>query len=200
LAVRVIVTALPGSGKTTTIKKVVEKMPSLSVVNFGDLMFEEAAKLYGIAHRDEMRKKLVLKDYQRLQMSAAERIAKMNHVVVDTHSVIKTPFGYYPGLPSEAVQVMNPHLIVFIECRPEDILSRRLKDATEGVDRRRETDSVEVIEADQQMGKLFVAAAANTAACYLKVVSLRYEQRRPFEHAEAAAEEIVQTIKSLSSI
>uniref|UniRef100_A0A7J3G5A0 Adenylate kinase n=1 Tax=Caldiarchaeum subterraneum TaxID=311458 RepID=A0A7J3G5A0_CALS0 len=197
---KVIVTALPGSGKTTTIKKVVEKMPSLVVVNYGDLMFEEASKLYGISHRDDMRKKLGLRDYQRLQMSAAERIEAMNNVVVDTHSVIKTPFGYYPGLPSEAVRIMNPHLIVFLDCRPEDILSRRLKDVAEGVDRKRETESVEAIEADQQMSKFFVAAAANTAACYLKVVSLRYEQRRPFEHAEAAAEEIVQTIKSLSSI
>ncbi|BAJ51264.1 adenylate kinase [Candidatus Caldarchaeum subterraneum] len=197
---KVIVTALPGSGKTTTVKKVVEKMPSLVVINYGDLMFEEASKLYGISHRDDMRKKLGLRDYQRLQKSAAERIAAMDNVVVDTHSVIKTPFGYYPGLPSEAVRIMNPHLIVFLDCRPEDILSRRLKDVAEGVDRKRETESVEAIEADQQMGKFFVAAAANTAACYLKVVSLRYEQKRPYEHAEAAAEEIVQAIKSLSNV
>jgi len=192
-----VVTALPGSGKTTTLKKFVEIMPDMSVVNYGDLMFEEAKKNYGIVHRDEMRERLGLRDYQRLQRLAAEKISAMKNVVVDTHSVIKTPFGYYPGLPGEAVRIMSPELIVFIECRSEDILNRRLKDLTSGVDRKRETSSLEEIERDQQVGKQFVVAAANAASCYLKIVSLTYPESRPFEHAEVAAEQIATAIKNI---
>lgn len=194
---KVIVTALPGSGKTTTLKKLVEFLPEIKVVNYGDLMFEEASKIYGVAHRDEMRKNLRLKDYQMLQLKAAEKIAKMDNVVVDTHSVIKTPNGYYPGLPSEAVRIISPDLIVFIECRPVDILNRRLKDLTNGVGRIRETASLEEIELDQHVGKQFVIAAANAASCYLKILSLTYPESRPFEHAETAAEQIAQIIKSI---
>lgn len=192
-----IVTALPGSGKTTTLKKLVEILPEISVVNYGDLMFEEASRHYGIVHRDEMRKSLGLREYQRLQRLAAEKISSMKNIVVDTHSVIKTPFGYYPGLPGEAVRTMAPDLIVFIECRPEDILSRRLKDLTSGVDRKRETPSLQEIEQDQQVGKQFVTAAANAAACYLKIVSLTYPESRPFEHAEVAAQQIAEVIKNI---
>lgn len=194
---KVIVTALPGSGKTTTLKKLVGLMPEIKIVNYGDLMFEEASKTYGITHRDEMRKRLGLRDYQRLQLKAAEKIASMDNVVVDTHSVIKTPTGYYPGLPSDAVRLISPDLIVFIESRPEDILNRRMKDLTGGVDRKRETASIEEIGFDQSVGKQFVIAAANAAACYLKIVSMNYPESRPYEHAEAAAEQIAQTIKNI---
>ncbi|MCS7110221.1 MAG: adenylate kinase [Candidatus Caldarchaeum sp.] len=197
---KAVVTALPGSGKTTTLKKLVDLLPSVKIVNYGDLMFEEASKGYGITHRDEMRKRLKLRDYQKLQLKAAERIASMHDVVVDTHSVIKTPSGYYPGLPSEAVRIISPDLIVFIECRPEDILNRRLRDLTGGVDRMRETASLEEISFDQSVGKQFVVAAANAAACYLKIVSLNYPESRPFEHADAAAEQIAQTMKSIMGL
>ncbi|MCS6784662.1 MAG: adenylate kinase [Candidatus Caldarchaeum sp.] len=197
---KTVVTALPGSGKTTTLKRLVELLPSVKIVNYGDLMFEEASKGYEITHRDEMRKRLKLRDYQQLQLKAAEKIASMDDVVVDTHSVIKTPSGYYPGLPSDAVRIISPDLIVFIECRPEDILNRRLKDLTGGVDRRRETASIEEISYDQSVGKQFVVAAANAAACYLKIVNLNYPESRPFEHADAAAEQIAQTMKSIMGL
>ncbi len=192
---KTIVTALPGSGKTTTLKKLVEIMPEAKVINFGDIMFEEAARNYGIVHRDDMRKMLCLKDYQKLQLQAAEKIAGLeNIVVVDTHSVIKTSSGYYPGLPSDVVKIIKPDLIVYIESRPEDIIERRMKDAEMGVGRKRETSTVEEIMKDQQVGREFAVAAANAAMCYLKIIDLTYPQKYPFQHSEDAARQIAQAI------
>jgi len=196
--VKIIVTALPGSGKTTTLKKLVDMMPEVRVVNYGDIMLEEAARNYGILHRDDMRKMLGLHDYQRLQLMAAEKIAVMeNIVVVDTHSVIKTTSGYYPGLPADAVKIIKPDVIVYIESRPEDIAERRMKDNISGAGRKRDSSTLEEIMLDQQVGRQFVVAAANSAMCYLKIISLTYPQSYPFQHAEEAARQIAQTINDV---
>ncbi|MEM2237197.1 MAG: adenylate kinase [Candidatus Caldarchaeum sp.] len=194
---KTVVTALPGSGKTTTLKKLVEIMPDVRVVNFGDIMFEEAARSYGIVHRDDMRRMLSLPDYQKLQLMAAEKIAVMANVVVDTHSVIKTSSGYYPGLPSEVVKIIKPDLIVYIESRPEDIAERRMRDDLAGAGRKREASTLEEIILDQQVGRQFVVAAANAAMCYLKIISLDYPQTYPFQHAEDAARQIAQAINEV---
>ncbi|MCS6770252.1 MAG: adenylate kinase [Candidatus Caldarchaeum sp.] len=192
----VIVTALPGSGKTTTLKKLAEILPDVSVVNFGDIMFEEAANRYEVKHRDDMRKILGLHDYQLLQITAAQKIASFNKtVVVDTHSVIKSNSTYYPGLPDEVVKLIRPEAIVYMEFRPEDIVERRLKDAAAGVGRKREASDVAEVAFDQSVGRQFVVAAANAAMCYLKIISLNYPQAYPFQHAEDAAKQIAQTIE-----
>jgi adenylate kinase len=75
--VKIIVTAVPGAGKSTILKRVVEKIPSIKIVNFGDIMLEEASKRFGINDRDELRKKLNFKDYKILQEDAAKIIAGM---------------------------------------------------------------------------------------------------------------------------
>ena len=141
VGIKIFVVALPGSGKSTTLKKLSEVFPEAKVVNFGDLMYEEACSLYGIKHRDDMRRMLTLKDYRELQVRAAKKIAGMDGVVViDTHSIIKTPWGFYPGLPSEVVRIVKPDVVVHLEYRPEDIRERRMKDVGE---RKREVDSLE---------------------------------------------------------
>ncbi|MEM4346799.1 MAG: adenylate kinase, partial [Candidatus Caldarchaeum sp.] len=190
--------ALPGSGKTTTIRKVAEIIPDVRVVNFGDLMFEEAASRYGVKHRDEMRRILGLRDYQRLQIAAAEKIASLDDtVIIDTHSVIKSGSSYYPGLPDEVVKLIKPEVIVYMEFRPEDIVERRMKDLAAGVGRRREVSSIEQIIYDQNLGRQFVVAAANSAMCYLKILDLNYPQAYPFQHAEEAAKQIAECIVEL---
>mgnify|MGYP000086932425 CR=1 FL=1 len=196
---KTIVTALPGTGKTTTLKKLAELMPSISVVNYGDLMFEEASRIYGVRHRDEMRNSLGLREYQRLQILAAKHIAGLDgDIVVDTHSVIKTGFGYYPGLPVEGVNIIRPDLVVYIECRPEDVVERRMRDIEAGVGRVREVAGVEEVAYDQDIGRMFVVSAANAAMCYLKIIRLTYPQQYMFQHAEDAAKQIAETISEIS--
>lgn len=194
----VVVVALPGSGKSTVLAKLSESLPDVKVVNFGDLMLSEASRIYGVRHRDDMRRLLVLDDYRRLQVEAAKRISEIDGVVVvDTHAVIKTEHGLYPGLPTEVVKLINPTIIFFIEPRPEDVLERRMKD---DAGRKREITSVEEIARDLDISKQFAVAAANEAMCYLKIIRQTYPQEYPFQHAVEAAREIAGTIKTLTQL
>ncbi|MEM4450333.1 MAG: AAA family ATPase, partial [Nitrososphaerota archaeon] len=123
--VRVIVLAVPGAGKTTIFKKLSELKPNVKILNFGDLMFKEASSRFGIKSRDEMRSKIPFDSYRELQDLAAESISREEGtLIVDTHAAIKTPYGYYPGLPFSVVTKMKPHSIIFLEYRPEDIAAR----------------------------------------------------------------------------
>ncbi|NWG09180.1 MAG: adenylate kinase [Nitrososphaerales archaeon] len=130
---RIVVVGIPGVGKTTVIDKVVEKIKehrfTVESVVFGTLMFEEAKKL-GVNHRDEMRR-LSIEDQRKLQMKAAERIAKMkaDFLLIDTHLMIFTKEGYWPGLPIEILKALSPSNLILIEALPKEIISRRRRDS-----------------------------------------------------------------------
>ena len=195
---KVFVVALPGSGKSTILRKMQEIMPDVKVVNFGDLMYEEAVKSYGVKHRDDMRRLLNLHHYRELQVAAAKKISAMDGVVViDTHSIVKTPWGFYPGLPSEVVRQVIPDAIIHLEFRPEDILSRRMKDMGEESGRKRGLEPPDEVERDQNISRQYAVSAANEAMCYLRILRYYYEQKYPYQHAEEAAKEIAEIIKSL---
>ncbi|OYT63002.1 MAG: adenylate kinase [Thermofilum sp. ex4484_15] len=207
---RVVVVAVPGAGKTTTLQLLKKIMPEVRVVNFGDFMFEKAKATYGIKDRDEMRKKLSLEEYRKLQEEAAKEISELpGDVVIDTHVAIKMATGYYPGLPSRVVKVLRPDVIVVMEFDPQLIVERRLKDVglkkpvvTEvGTIRqprsRRDIESPEEIELHQQMNRYFAVAAAHEVEACVKVLDFRkIPQTRPFEHAEIGAKMLADLIKA----
>jgi len=198
--VRVVVVAVPGAGKSTILKKLVEKIPTLKVVNFGDYMFEEAKKSLGISDRDEMRRKIKPTDYKALQEKAAKEIAKLEgDLIIDTHAAIKTPFGYYPGLPSKVVEALEPDAIVVLEFRPEDILQRRMKDlkAETGRRRVREIEEAEEVQEHQTVGKELAIAAANHVCCYFLHLKYLEPQKYPYQHAEEAAAAIADLVRRL---
>jgi len=201
--VRVVVVAVPGAGKSTILKKLLEKVPGLKVVNFGDYMFEEARKSFGISDRDEMRKKIRPTDYKSLQEKAAKEIAKLEgDLIIDTHAAIKTPYGYYPGMPSRVVESLNPDAIVVLEFRPEDILQRRLKDlqAAEGQRRIREVEAEEEVQEHQDIMRALAAAAANHVCCYLLCLKFMQPQKYPYQHAEEAASALADLVKKLKGM
>ena len=199
--------AVPGSGKSTIMNLVKKRIPELKTVIFGDVMFEIAKKKFGIKNRDEMRKKIKLKDYRRLQELAAERIGRLKgKVIIDTHASIKQPLGYYPGLPSHIIKKIRPDSIVLLEFDPKVIFKRRMIDlklkkpertsvGTVREPRSRDIESEEEIELHQTMNRMFAVAAANEVACPVKIINLRFKEKREFEHAEKAAEEIVKMLK-----
>ncbi len=136
---RVVAAGVPGVGKTSILNEVSARA-GYPVVNYGTLMLEVARERGLVEHRDEMRKLPV--DVQRdLQKIAAEKIARMEDVIVDTHLTIKTPAGYFPGLPVWVLNAMKPEMIVVVEATPQEIAARRAKDA----DRKRDPEDLEAI-------------------------------------------------------
>ncbi len=136
---RIIMTGIPGVGKTTLLSKIVEVLKShdksVSVMSFGTLMFE-IAKKNGLKNRDELRN-LPVKEQQNLQRLAAEQIAAQNDqiVIIDTHAFINSPEGYYPGLPEHVLKIIKPTNFVSISAKPEEIYNRRMKDDTRNRDK-----------------------------------------------------------------
>ncbi|WP_291766559.1 adenylate kinase [Caldivirga sp. UBA161] len=187
---RLIVVAVPGAGKSTILGIVKSKLPDVTVVNYGDYMFDVAKRRYGITHRDEMRRKLPLSEYRRVQEIAAEEIAKLpGDTLIDTHAAIRMGGGFYPGLPSRIVERLMPDAIIVLEFNPMDIIQRRMKDEALRI---REKETPQEIELHQLANRHYAFAAANEAECPVYILDFHNKvQEKPFQHAEEAAAFIV---------
>ena len=160
----VVVTGIPGVGKTTVMKRAAEGM-DIKFVTFGTVMIDIAKEMNLVENRDEMRK-LSLEQQKELQIKTAEKIGTMKNVIVDTHCTIKTPKGYLPGLPEWVVKKLNPTAIVVVEADPEEIYNRRAKDTT----RSRDPDSKEKIDEHQQINRAAAMAYAALTGATVKIV------------------------------
>ncbi|MEZ0248849.1 MAG: adenylate kinase [Thermoproteus sp.] len=191
---RLILVAVPGSGKTTIMNYVRKKLPDVQIVNFGDVMLEISKKKFGIENRDEMRKKIPVEEYRKVQEEAADYIASLpGDIIIDTHASIKMFGGYYPGLPDRVVARLKPDSIILVEYDPKDILERRRGDPT----RFRDLETEEEIELHQMANRYYAFAAANAAECTVHIINFRGKpQSRPFEHAEIAADYIANLLLS----
>lgn len=193
---KVVLTAVPGAGKSTIIKKIKELRPDIETVNFGDMMFEVAANKYGVADRDLMRSKLSPEDYRLVQELAAKRVSEMEgEIIIDTHCSILTPRGYYPGLPEEVAKHLRPDVIVLLEYDPDEIAKRRRKDIGSSERTGRDVETGQTIELHQQMNRSFATAYAALSRSSVKIISLREKERREFEHAETAAKSIIELLR-----
>jgi len=160
----VVVTGIPGVGKTTVMKEAAEGI-DIQFVTFGTVMADIAIEMNLVKNRDEMRK-LTLEQQKELQIKTAEKVAKMDNVIVDTHCTVKTPKGYMPGLPEWVIKKLNPIAIVVVEADPEEIYNRRSKDIT----RNRDLDSKEKIAEHQQMNRAAAMAYATLSGATVKIV------------------------------
>ena len=160
----IVVTGIPGVGKTTVMQKAAEGM-DVSFVTFGTVMANIAIEDALVKNRDEMRK-LTLKQQKDLQIKAAEKIAKMRNVILDTHCTIKTPKGYMPGLPEWVIKRINPTSIVIVEADSQEIYNRRANDAT----RNRDPDTVAQIEEHQMINRATAMAYAALTGATVKIV------------------------------
>jgi adenylate kinase len=128
----VVITGVPGVGKSTVVKFALEGIKEkYELMNFGDYMFDVAKEVGLVEHRDEMRTKVPLESYKDIQELAAEKIsdkAKEMNIILDTHCSVLKPQGYYPGLPYHVLQKLPLDLIVVVESSEEGIMARRRKD------------------------------------------------------------------------
>ena len=160
----VVVTGIPGVGKTTVMKEAAEGI-DIQFVTFGTVMADIAIEMNLVKDRDGMRK-LTLEQQKELQIKTAEKVAKMDNVIVDTHCTVKTPKGYMPGLPEWVIKKLNPTAIVVVEADPEEIYNRRSKDIT----RNRDPDSKEKIAEHQQMNRAAAMTYATLSGATVKIV------------------------------
>ena len=168
----VVVTGTPGVGKSTVISRAVEKLRSegtdCKIINYGDFMLNIAKKKAGVTDRDEMRK-LSFDIYQEIQKEAADdiaHVAERKPVLVDTHTTVKKPEGYYPGLPRWVLERLRPVTIVVIEAPPAEILGRRGKDAN----RRRDKELLAGIEEHQQLNRAIAMAYAAFTGAAVRII------------------------------
>jgi len=167
---KVVIVGIAGVGKTTLVAKVVEilnkKKKTVSVVSFGTVMLEEAKK-NGIKDRDELRK-LPMKEQQKLQKMAAEKIAKMNEdvVIIDTHAFISTPSGFYPGMPEHVLKIIKPTNFISVSARPEEIYNRKMTDAT----RNRDIVSIDAIKKELAVQDAMVSSCSVLSGSPMKPV------------------------------
>jgi len=182
----VVITGVPGVGKSTVVKKAFEKgggKVSYEMVNYGDVMLAIAQEKKLVAHRDEMRK-LPVEKQRDIQKNAAIKIRKMadeRNIILDTHSTIETPKGFIPGMPEWVLRELRPECIVVLEAPPEDINKFRKKDLA-GDFRRREVDNLEAIRKHQEVNRIVALSYSVLTGTPIKIIF------KPDGHLDEAAE------------
>jgi adenylate kinase len=167
---RIIIVGIPGVGKTTVVSKVVEllkqKSIKVSVSIFGTVMFDEAKKK-GVQNRDDLRK-LSVKEQKELQSMAARTISSIadDVVIVDTHAFISTKEGFYPGLPHNVLEILNPDSFIMITARPEEIYNRRMTDTT----RTRDIVSIDAIKKELDVTSAMLSTCSILCGSPIKMV------------------------------
>ena len=163
----VIVMGLPGAGKSTVLAAASRKK-ECKVLNWGDLMFEIAAKKHPakIKARDDIRSKLLPSEQKELQAAVGSALAKMEgNVVLDTHCSIETPRGYFPGLPLAIISRFKVAQLVYITGLPQEIHARRNSDAS-----RARPGSVESIAAHDEYNRMLLATYSVITGAPAKVI------------------------------
>jgi adenylate kinase len=170
----VIVTGIPGTGKTTVCNELLELAEGtgrkVAVINFGTVMVELSRKRDKSLHRDELRKSKL--SFQRdLQAKAAKVISQRamdaeGDLIVDTHMSIKTLEGYWAGLPIPVLKLLNPEMLVLVEAEPNEVLSRRVKDPT----RRRDKVLEDEVAEELLFSRLMAAACSVLTGASVKIV------------------------------
>lgn len=165
-----VLTGVPGVGKTTVTEKALDKIDKeYQIVNYGDKMLEVAKDAGLVEDRDQMRK-LDPEQQREIQKQAGEEISLMAEkkpVIVDTHSTIKTPNGYLPGLPEWVLRPLDPELIVCVEADEEEIIERRKKDSDI---REREIESKEKLKEHQFMNRSAASSYSMITGATVKII------------------------------
>ena len=167
---RVIIVGIPGVGKTTVVLRVVELLKErnvkVSVSIFGTVMFDEAKKK-GVQNRDDLRK-LSVKEQKELQSMAARTISSIadDVVIVDTHAFISTKEGFYPGLPHNVLEILNPDSFIMITARPEEIYNRRMTDTS----RTRDIVSIDTIKKELDVTSAMLSTCSILCGSPIKMV------------------------------
>ena len=164
----VIVSGLPGVGKTTVVDMAIDMLEKegvrIGIVNYGTVMLEAAKELGLVSHRDEMRK-LKVSQQLALQREAAKKISEISQnydvLLVDTHLFISTPRGKWPGLSINNLEYLDIAQIIVIEASPQEILKRRMTDTS----RYRDMADEEALKEDIEYNRMLAATLSIYTSC-----------------------------------
>jgi len=187
----VIVTGIPGVGKTTVVDTAVEMVKSqhgeeVRILNFGTAMFEVATEKGLIKDRDELRRMPTAKqrEVQRMAGESIAEKAKTARVIVDTHTLIQTKNGFLIGLPEWVAKAIQPKTVVLVEADPEKIAGRRSSDET----RTRDAQMVDEIDTHQRMCRAAAVSVGTITGATVRVIKNREGK------VEEAASELASTL------
>jgi adenylate kinase len=187
----VIVTGIPGVGKTTVINTAVDLVKEkhgeeVIVLNFGTAMYEVAVEKGQVKDRDEMRHlpTAIQRENQRLAGEAIAKKAKTAKVIVDTHTLIQTKNGFLIGLPEWVVKAIEPKTVVLVEADSENIASRRTSDET----RTRDAQMVSEIQIHQEMCRAAAVSVGTLTGATVRIIMNREGK------VEEAATQLAETL------
>ncbi len=194
MAMTVILTGIPGVGKTTILnelqKLAKEKGIKLTVLNYGTVMNELFKKYGRKIGRDEIRQQQV-SIQKKIQDRAARILARKIRnpiTIIDTHMFIRTKTGLWSGLPESVLSRLKPSLIVLVEASPEEIAERRRSDTT----RMRDDLVVEEVKFDLEWSRATASACAVSTGAPIKIISNKTGKQRE------AAEELFKLMTELT--
>ncbi len=198
----VVIVGIPGVGKTTVLnltkKRLEEEGYVVKVVNFGDFMLDMLVSKGLVKSRDEIRR-LPLKIQREAQAEAGRRIREFFEReageeeekfigFVDTHALIKTSSGIWPGLPLHVIRELMPDTIIVVEADPEEIVARQLRDTTRY---RRDLARVDLVRELLALNRSFAIASAVLSGASVNFILNREGK------AEEAAGTLANIIKNL---
>lgn len=155
----VVVTGVPGVGKTTLCRRVSKDL-GYTYINYGDLMLD-IAKSEDLASTDSEMFSLDIDAQQKIWNGAALKIKDMDRILVDLHGVDQSPIGYILSLP---IEVISPDIIVVIESSMDNILGRRHRDTKERI-----VDTINSLNEHMNMLRISMAVCSALLGCNLMV-------------------------------
>ena len=172
----VIVTGIPGVGKTTVVNTAIQLVKEkhgeeVLILTFGTEMFEVASKAGYVKDRDELRKMptSLQRETQRKAGEAIAEKAKSAKVIVDTHTLIQTNNGFLIGLPEWVVTAINPKTVVLVEADSEKIAKRRSGDES----RIRDAQAVTDIQVHQEMCRGAAVSVGTITGATVRIIKNR---------------------------
>ncbi len=172
----VIVTGIPGVGKSTVINTAVQQVKKkhgedVLILNFGTEMFEVATKAGHVKDRDQLRKMptSLQRETQRKAGEVIAEKAKSTKVIVDTHTLIQTNNGFLIGLPEWVAKAIMPKTVVLVEADSEKIAGRRTGD----VSRIRDAQAVTDIQVHQEMCRAAAVSVGTITGATVRIIKNR---------------------------
>jgi adenylate kinase len=163
---------IPGVGKSSIIKKVIDIKTDYIRLYWGELAFFVAQEMGKASDIDEVRK-MDIRQQQHLQFDVITKMRKLidadptKNYIIETHAVIKTPQGYLPGFNKALLDIVTPEMFIVYQSKAQDIFQRRANDPT----RKRNDDlTVEDIQQNLELTRSFATSYAVQSNGLLQII------------------------------